>query len=170
MSEPGLQFEQRHRLLGVVELAGDRRARPVAGDVAAEVSCRDTCLGAERGDQGAVDVVPRDRVRADGEQQVHLLAGLAIGPCGLLGPQRLPGLDGLTDQGVDGLGEGGAGLVHRDVEQADGVLDEDVGGVTGDGCPSCRQRMQPTRSREISSLRRPENSQVRARARMSASG
>ena len=37
VAEPGLQLEQRHRLLGVVELAGDRGAGPVAGDVPADV-------------------------------------------------------------------------------------------------------------------------------------
>jgi len=47
----------------------------------------------------------------------------------LLGSQGLPGPDGLADDRVDGLGEGRAGLVDRDVEQADGVLGEDVGGV-----------------------------------------
>jgi hypothetical protein len=38
------------------------------------------------------------------------------------------------------------------------------------GSPSCCQRMQPVRSREISSLRRPENSQVKVSARMSSIG
>ena len=40
----------------------------------------------------------------------------------------------------------------------------------GMGSPSCCQRTQPTRSREISLLRRPENSQVRVSARMSSIG
>ena len=48
--EPGLQLEQRHGLLGVVELAGDGGAGPVAGDVPAHVGGRDAGLGAERGD------------------------------------------------------------------------------------------------------------------------
>jgi len=39
--------------------------------------------------------------------------------------------------------------------------------LPGMGSPSCCQRMQPARSLEISSLRRPENSQVRVSARMS---
>ena len=37
MTEPSLKFEQCHRLLGVVELAGDGGPGPVAGDVAADV-------------------------------------------------------------------------------------------------------------------------------------
>ena len=72
-------------------------------------------------------------MRADGEQHVDPLAGLAVEALGLVGPQRLPGLDGLADERVDGLGESGAGLVHRDVEQADRVFGEDVVGVAGDG-------------------------------------
>ena len=40
----------------------------------------------------------------------------------------------------------------------------------GMGSPSCCQRTQPVRSREISSLRRPENSQVSVSARMSSIG
>ena len=86
--EPGLQLEQGHRLLGVVELAGDRGAGPVAGDVAADVGGRDAGFGAERRDDRAVDVGLGDRVRADGEEQVDVLAGLAVQPRGLGGPQR----------------------------------------------------------------------------------
>ena len=40
----------------------------------------------------------------------------------------------------------------------------------GMGRPSCCQRMHPTRSREISSLRSPENSQVSVTARISSIG
>ena len=105
MPEPGLQLEQRHRFLGVVELAGDRRAGPVAGDVAADVGGGDAGFGAERRDDGAVDVSPGDRVGADGEQQVGLLSGLAVGAGRLGGPQRLLCLDGMADDRVDGLGE-----------------------------------------------------------------
>ena len=38
------------------------------------------------------------------------------------------------------------------------------------GEPLCCQRMHPTRSREISSLRSPENSQVSVTARISSIG
>ena len=132
VSEPGLQLEQGHRLLGVVELAGDGRPGAVAGDVAADVGGRDAGLAAQRGDDRAVDVVLRDRLRAHGEQQVDLLAGLAVKPGGLRGAHRLPGVDGLAEQRVDRLGERGPGLVDRHVEQADGIVGQDVGGVAGD--------------------------------------
>jgi hypothetical protein len=59
-------------------------------------------------------------VRADGEEQADVLAGLAVQPRGLGGPQGLPGFDGLPDglpdDRVDGLGERGAGLVDWCVE------------------------------------------------------
>src|SRR5260370_28545980 len=112
------------------------RARwPVAGDVAAEGGGRDPGFGAQRRDDRAVDVSLADRVRAYGEQQVDVLAGLAVQPRGLGGPQGLPGFDGLADDRVDGLGERGAGLVDRYVEQADGVGGEDLAGGTQDGQP-----------------------------------
>jgi hypothetical protein len=44
--EPSLQLEQGHRLFGVVELAGDGGADPVAGDVAADIGGRDAGSGA----------------------------------------------------------------------------------------------------------------------------
>ena len=94
---------------------------------------RDAGLGAQRRDDRVVDVVPGDRLGADGEQHVRVLAGLAVQAAGLGGPQRLPGLDGLPDDRVDGFGERGAGLVDRHVQQADGLIGQDVGGVAGDG-------------------------------------
>ncbi|CAM5563530.1 hypothetical protein KAURM247S_06389 [Kitasatospora aureofaciens] len=45
----------------------------------------------------------------------------------------------------------------RDVEETDGVAGQDLLGVTGDGVPSCCQRMQPTLNRAISLLRCPDN-------------
>ena len=140
----------------------------MAGDVAADVGGGDAGLGAQRRDDRVVDVVLGDGLGADREQHVDALAGLAVQPLRLVGPQRLPGLDGLADDRVDGLGERGAGLVHGNVEQADRVLGEDLAGVAGMGRPSCCQRMQPTRSRAISSLRSPENSQVSVTARISS--
>jgi hypothetical protein len=133
MAEPGLQLEQRHRLLGVVELAGDGGAGAVAGDVAADIGGGDTGLGAQRRDDGVVDVDLGHGLGADREQHVHMLFGLAVQSFRLAGPQRLPRLDGLPDDRVDGLGERGAGLVHRHVEQADRVLGEDLARVAGDG-------------------------------------
>jgi len=52
---------------------------------------------------------------------------LWVQPAGLAGAQGLPGVDGLADDRVDGLGERGAGLVDGDVEEADGIVGEDVG-------------------------------------------
>ena len=66
------------------------------------------------------------------EQEVDVLAGLAVEHLRLGGPDGLPCLDGLAQQRVDGLGERGAGLVHGDVEQADRVAGEDLAGVAGD--------------------------------------
>ena len=62
-----------------------------------------------------------------------MFAGLAVQVFGLLGAQQLPGLDGLTDKGIDRLGERRAGLVDGNVEKTDSLCREDVLGVGGDG-------------------------------------
>jgi hypothetical protein len=67
MSEPGLQLEQRHRFLGVVELAGDGGPGPVAGDVAPDIGGGDACLAAEQGNDRVVDVVLVDPAGPGGE-------------------------------------------------------------------------------------------------------
>jgi len=121
-----LQLEQRHRLLGVVKLAGDRGPCPVAGDGPAHVGGRDCGLAAEHGDDGVVDVGGGDAAGAEGEQQVRPLAGAPVGELRLAGADGLPRLDGLAEDRVDRLGEGGAGLVRRDVEQADRVPGQDL--------------------------------------------
>ncbi|HYA50919.1 MAG TPA: hypothetical protein VEG33_07080, partial [Streptosporangiaceae bacterium] len=116
MAEPGLQLEQRHRLLGVVELAGDRGPCPVAGDGAAHVGVGGPGLAAEHRDDGVVDVGGGDAAGAEGEQQICPLAGAPVGQLRLGGTGSLPVLDGLAEDRVDRLGERGAGLVRRDVE------------------------------------------------------
>jgi hypothetical protein len=98
----------------------------VTGDLAFDVGGRDTGLAAERRNDRPVDVVLRDGLGAEGEQQVDQFVGLAVQPLGLAGSQSLPCLDGLAHDRVDGLGERGAGLVNGHVQQADDVVDEDI--------------------------------------------
>jgi hypothetical protein len=62
----------------VVELAGDGGPAAVAGDVAADVGGGDAGLGAQRRDDRVVDVVLGDRLGADAEQDVRVLAGPAV--------------------------------------------------------------------------------------------
>ncbi len=90
MTEPFLQLEQRHGLLGVVEPAGDRGPGPVAGDVAADVGRGDTGLAAEHRDDRRVDVALGDPAGPVGE--------LRLG-----GSDGLPCLDGLAQERVAGL-------------------------------------------------------------------
>ena len=128
-------------------------------------------LRAQRRDDRVVDVVLGDRLSADGEQQVDLLAGLAVEHGGWVGRTRLPGLDGLAEERVDGFGERGAGLVHGHVEQADRVVGEHVAGVAGDrACRRAASGCSRPAAGTISSLRRPLNSQVRVTARISSIG
>ena len=119
VAEPGLQLEQRHRLLGVVELAGDRGPGPVAGDVPADVGGGNAGLAAEHRDDRVIDVGGGDLPGPEGEQQVDELAGAAVGELRLGGADGLPGVEGLAQDRVDRLGERGAGLVGRHVQQAE---------------------------------------------------
>jgi hypothetical protein len=85
-----LQLEQGHRFFGVVKLAGDRGAGPVAGHVRADVGCWDGGLAAEHRDDGVVDVVGGDTAGSDGEQQVDLFADAAVEKLRLGRPVSLP--------------------------------------------------------------------------------
>ena len=107
----------------------------MAGDVAADVGSRDAGLAAQRRDDPVVDVALVDPADADGEQEVHPLAGLAVQQLGLRRPHGLPCLDGLAQQRVDRLGERGAGLMGGHVQQADRVAGEYLAGVPADGHP-----------------------------------
>lgn len=63
----------------------------------------------------------RDSAGAEGEQRVDSLSGAAVEILRLGGAHRLPDIEGLAKDRVDRLGERGAGLVLRDVEQTDRI-------------------------------------------------
>jgi hypothetical protein len=132
VTEPGLQLEQRHWFLGVVELACDRGSGSVAGDVASDVGGWDAGLAAKHRNDGVVDVVGGEPAGSDGEQQVDPLAGAPVQQSRLGWPGGLPGVEGLAEDRIHRLGERGAGLVRGDVEQADCVARQDLVGVAGD--------------------------------------
>jgi hypothetical protein len=104
----------------------------VAGDRAAHVGGGDAGFAAEHRDDGVVDVGAGHAAGTGGEEQVDAFVGAPVGERRLSGADGLPGVDGLAEDRVDGLGEGGAGLVGGHVEQADGVAGQDVRGVSGD--------------------------------------
>ena len=78
---------------------------PVAGDVPADVAGRDAGLAAEHGDDRVVDVGRGYSPGQEAEQQVHLLGGPAVDERGLGWPDGLPGVDGLAEDRIDGLGD-----------------------------------------------------------------
>ena len=82
-------------------------------------SAWDAGLAAKRRDDCVVDVVLADPPGPNREQEVHFLSGFAVEHRRLCRSQSLPGLDGSAQKRVDGFGEGGAGFVGGDVEQAD---------------------------------------------------
>lgn len=74
-----------------------------------------------------------DSAGANGEQQVDSLACAAVEKLRLGGAHRLPDAPGLAEDRVDRLGERGAGLVRRNVAQADRITRQDLVGVAGEG-------------------------------------
>ena len=76
---------------------------------------------AQRGDEVVVEVGATDELAAIAEQELAVLAGLAVGQPRLRKAELLPGPDELADDRVDGLVERPGGLVVRHVEQADRV-------------------------------------------------
>ena len=93
-------------------------ARPVAGDVAPHIRRGHPGLPAQARDHRLVDVASVEPPAPVGEKEIHALPRLAVHEFGLDRPCPFPGSDRAADQRIDGLGEGGPGLVHRNVEQA----------------------------------------------------
>jgi hypothetical protein len=126
MPEPSLEFKKRHRLFGVVQLAGNRRACTVAGDSAAGIGHRYTGLAAQKRNQRVIDVLGRNRPSTKAEQGGESLAGLAIDKQRLLRSMLFPAGNELADEGIDGLGEVGTRLVDRHVKEARRVISVSV--------------------------------------------
>src|SRR4051794_38712563 len=122
MAEPGLELEQGHRLLCVVQLGSDGGTRPVAGDASARIFSRDAGLLAQRWDERLVHVAWRYSASTKTEKHRYRLGRLGIDEERLRWPLRLPQGNGLADQRVHRLGVAGAGLVRRHVQQARGVV------------------------------------------------
>lgn len=119
MSQPCLQLEERHGLLGVIELGGDRRPSPVAGNRAPGICLRHSSLPTEHRDERLIEVqLPKPPVSM-GEEIVRGCTSCGIGQRLLLGPHRLPPGYRLTNQAIHRLGEASARLFDRHVEQAD---------------------------------------------------
>ena len=93
------------------------QARSSSWNQATDISGRDARgLAAERRDDDVVDVVPSRAPSPTAEQECLLLRF-----CGrawqVLQSQSLPGLDGWAQKQVDRFGEGGPGLVSREIKQ-----------------------------------------------------
>jgi hypothetical protein len=117
-----LQLEQGHRVLGVVEVAGDGGPGAVAGDPPVGVPGRDSRLPAKPRDQASVQILDGDPLGTVAEEQGNPLPGASVEEVRLGGALGLPGDQGATEERIHGLGEGGARLVGWHVEQADRLL------------------------------------------------
>ena len=122
MTKPCLQLEQSHRLLGVVELRGDGRASPVAGDASTRVLSWHTGFVAERRNQRRVQIAWWYRTSAEAEQKRNGLGGLGVDVEGLRRTLCLPGCDRVTDQRIHRLGVARTSLVRWHVQQAGSVV------------------------------------------------
>src|SRR5207244_7700811 len=118
MPQPGLQLEQRHWLLGVVELAGDRGPSAMAGDPPARIFHRYAAFTAQQRNQGFVEVEWRQCTTTPGEQQRDALASLAIDEEWLWPALLLPIGNDVADERINRFGVTASGLVCRHVKQA----------------------------------------------------
>ena len=142
----------------------------MAGDVAADIGGRHAGFGAQRRDDRAVDVGLADRVRAMEKSGSACSLVLRSSRGGWAGRRACQASMARPMIGSTGLVNVVPVLLtsmsSRQTASAARISRESP----GMGSPSCCQRMQSARSREISSLRRPENSQVKVSARMSSIG
>ncbi len=104
----------------------------MARDVPPDIGGGNARLAAEHRDDRFVDVDGGHLPGPEGEQQVDELAGATVGEPRLGGAGGLPGIEGLAQDRVDRLGERGAGLVGRHVQQTDRVTGQDLIRVTRD--------------------------------------
>lgn len=93
----------------------------MARKCAAGVGLGDAGLRAENRDELVIEVGGADELGTVAEQVLASLSGLAIGDVRLGRANVLPGIDELTDDGVDRLGECRRRLVRRNVQQTDAV-------------------------------------------------
>src|SRR5215472_11388901 len=120
MSEPLLQLEKVHRVLGIEELGGDCVPGPMARDPAARIGVWDARLLTESRDETAVEVGRWNATAAVRKEQRDPFAGLLIWKEWLNEAPSLPGVDSSADDGVDRLCVAGTGLVGRHIEEARG--------------------------------------------------
>ncbi len=100
MAEPGLQLEQGHRLLRVVQLGGDGGSGTVAGNASARILSLHTGFLAERRDQRLVQIARRDRSSAEAEEQRNGFGGFGINGVGLRWALGLPGNNRIANQRI----------------------------------------------------------------------
>jgi hypothetical protein len=117
MPEPGLELEQRHRLLRDEQLRGDRaRARWLVMRPRASRSGT-PALRHNRGDQRAIEILRWKVLAAETEEHRDGLARLSIEEIRLNRAPLLPRVNRLADERVDRFGEGRSGLIRRYIEQ-----------------------------------------------------
>ena len=93
----------------------------MTGDVAAYIGERHTGLFTEGRDQSLVEIVYSYPGEANEKEKIDEFSGLRVGELHTLRAYLFPRRDGLTDNTIYRLGESGAGLVDRNIEQANGV-------------------------------------------------
>src|SRR6266498_1864450 len=104
MAQPSLQLEERHWFLGVVQLAGDRRACAVAGYSTTCILERQSGFAAQQRDECLIEVARLERLPTEAEEDRHPLTSFSIDRQRLVRSKRLPGTNGLAQEWIDGFG------------------------------------------------------------------
>src|SRR5580658_6525719 len=93
----------------------------MTGDVAAHIGERNTGLLTESRDERFVQIGHPYPGKPDEEEKIDQFAGLWVWEFCTLWTDLFPRGDGFADNAIYRLGEGGGGLVDRNVEQTNGV-------------------------------------------------
>src|SRR5258708_8235651 len=121
------QFKNREGFLGIVEHGSNGGAGTVTGDLAPTVLLRDARFPAQKRDERLIDVSVPDALASVRKEKLCWLTGFYVDLSELLlWPDLFPLVDALADEGVNCLGVGRRGFVHRNIQKAGGVFRQEL--------------------------------------------
>src|SRR5258708_35867780 len=121
------QFKNREGFLGIVEHGSNGGAGTVTCELSPTVLLRDARFPAQKRDERLIDVSVPDALASVRKEKLCWLTGFYVDLSELLlWPDLFPLVDALADEGVNWLGLGRRGFVHRNIQTAGGVVGQDL--------------------------------------------
>src|SRR5579875_203914 len=117
MTQPSLQFKQRHGFTSIEELTGNRGTRPVATDCSPSIRPGNACTLAQGRDEGVIQVCFGDAFGPATEQELNVFTRFGVDKIRLSRAHCFPGSNCLPNQWINGLGKCTSGLVNWNIEQ-----------------------------------------------------